>query len=192
MENLSWLTSTLASDAANGIGVLPHWIKPLERGMRLVGWVSTATVSPDDNLSVREALAHGPSDGTVLIVGGGELAESAILGSLVAMALRARGFTGVVTDGLVRDVAELAQVGLPIWSRGSVPRAGRKNGPAIHGVSTVCGGISVTPGDFVVADDDGAVVWPRAEIEALLVRARARLERDEERAQRVRARGELD
>jgi len=191
-NSVEWLTSTLASDAADGRGVLPSWVRPVRDGLRIVGYASTATIAPDDNLAVRQALTAGPHTGPVLVVGGGDASQAACMGDLVARALTTRGFTAVVTDGLVRDVSALRGLSLAVWARGVTPRAPHKNGPTTSGEKTTCGGVDVEPGDLVIADDDGVVVWPRAEIADLLQKARGKLEEDDARAHRLAMGGALD
>ncbi len=191
-NSVEWLTSTLASDATGGRGVLPSWVRPVRDGLRTVGYASTATIVEDDNLAVRQALTAGPHAGAVLVIGGGDSSRAACMGDLVARALMARGFTTVVTDGLVRDVATLRGLSLAVWARGVTPRAPGKNGPAATGEKTTCGGVAVEPGDLVIADDDGVVVWPHGEIEALLQKARAKLDEDDARAHRLAMGGSLD
>jgi regulator of RNase E activity RraA len=190
--DLDWLTSSLASDACGGRGVFAAAIRPLVAGQRIAGRVSTATVSEDDNLFIRRATKLGPTDGTILVAGGAALSHSSCMGGLVAAALVKAGFVAVVTDGLVRDMVELAEMPLQVWCRGTTPRAGAKNGPGSNGLPTGCAGVLVSPGDFVVADDDGVVVWPANDVTDLLAAAREKARRDEEAERRIESGGGLD
>jgi 4-hydroxy-4-methyl-2-oxoglutarate aldolase len=101
-----------------------------------------------------------------------------------------RGCAGVVVDGGVRDVSDLRRLGLPVWTRvvyaaGTVKdTAGKVNAPV------VCGGVTVAPGDVVVADDDGVVVVARERAPEVLDAVRARLAREDETRARL-ASGEL-
>ena len=70
----------------------------------------------------------------------------------------------VVTDGLIRDSRAVAELGLPVWARGVTPVASRKDGIGGVGGSVVIGGVPVSDGDMVVADADGVVIWPAAEV----------------------------
>ncbi len=190
--DLEWLASTLASDATGGRGVLAEWVRPIREGSRAVGYAATATVAEDDNLAVRQAVAQGTATGTVLVVGGAATSRTACMGDLVAQALVVGGFRAVVTDGLVRDVAGLRAMPLAVWCRGVTPRASRKDGPSQTGLPVACAGVVVAPGDLVVADDDGVVIWPRAQVEALLGRAREKQALDESRTRAIAAGGPLD
>ena len=188
LGDLSWLASTLASDAADGDGVLPPSIKPLQSGSRAVGFATTVGLDRDDNRDMPAAIERGPFTGRILVAGGGGDSVRAVLGGITGYQMVRSGFAALVTDGLVRDRAELEQLTLGVWSRGTTPSASRKEGPGGRPGSVSCGGVLVHDGDLVTADDDGVVVWPREAIEALLVRARERLEADEHRIAELRSR----
>lgn len=182
-----WLASTLASDAAEGAGALPLTIRPLERAYRVVGRVSVVTITRDDNLDLREAMARGPQPGTILMVAGGAESTRACMGGLMARELRLRGFTAVITDAPVRDAAEIRASGLLVWSRGQTPIAPFKRGGGQVGGEACFGEVTARAGDVVVADEDGVVVWPWERYDDLLARARARMESDEQRARALDA-----
>ena len=187
----NWLSSCLASDAAEGAGVVPPTVRPLRHGARVVGHASTCSVAPGDNLFVRKALEAGPVTGDVLVIGGAIASEAAVLGGLVAEALAASGFRALVTDGLVRDSGEVIEH-LKAWARGTTPRSPAKNGPGSLGEPVTVAGVTVNPGDLVIADDDGVVVWPAAELVTLRMRARDRDARDQARLSMLRRTGRLD
>ena len=176
-----WLATTLASDATDGEGVLPTFIRPLSPAMRVVAQASTVTVTRDDALSFREATDRGPASGTVLVVGGASGSRRACMGGLVAREILVKGFDAVVTDGLVRDAAEIRRTGLGVWCRGVCPIASQKRGGGQVGGGVLIGDVLVHDGDWIVADEDGIVVWPRERYEELLGRAETRLASDRER-----------
>ncbi len=190
--DLSWLTATLASDASDGRGVLPEWVRLIQPGRHIVGYAAAVMSPEDDNLAVRQMAGNGSLADRILVIGGLATARAACMGDLIAQALARRGCVGMVTDGLVRDVAALRELPLSVWCRGVTPRAPRKEGPAWSGGFAVCAGVPIADGDLVVADDDGVVVWPQARIDILRERARERLERDRVRSERIAAGGPLD
>ncbi|WP_235845799.1 RraA family protein [Dictyobacter aurantiacus] len=181
-----WLNATLASDASEGEGVLPLDILPLQPDSLVVGSAYVALMSQDDNLSVREVLAHLPAPGTVLVVAGASTSRTATIGGLMALEMQNGGIAGLVTDGLVRDSREIREMGFAVWCRGVTPTAPRKNGPAIVGGTVSIGGKVIRDGDLVIADDDGVVIWPQERIPELLAKAEARLKQDNERLARLR------
>ena len=156
--------STLC-DADKSLPVLDPAIRPL-RGARLAGPAFTV-VAAGEFLSVLYAISQA-APGDVLVVDGGR-APLAALGELLANEAARRGLGGIVVDGYVRDRSGLPE--LPIWARGTVPMAGRNDVvPRVGGTVTV-GGVRVAPGDLVLADDDGIVIAPPAQLEAALDRA---------------------
>ena len=183
----AWLTSTLAADAAEGAGALPLDIRPLEREWRVVGRVSVVTIARDDNLDLREAMARGPRPGPILMVAGGAQSTRACMGGLMAREMRLLGFTALITDAPVRDAAEIRAAGLLVWSRGQSPVAPFKRGGGQVGGEAHFGAVTVRPGDVVIADEDGVVVWPEERYDDLLARARAKMASDNERARALDA-----
>lgn len=176
-----WLAATLASDAADARGVLAPWVRALRPGQRVVGRALVVAVSRDDNAAMKGVAAAAPAPGTVLVVAGAAESRTAVMGDLVARELLRLGIAGVVTDGLVRDSAEIAALGLPVWCRGTTPAASRKDGPGAVGGTVTLAGVVVRDGDLVVADDDGVVVWPAADVTGLLELADRKRAADEER-----------
>jgi 4-hydroxy-4-methyl-2-oxoglutarate aldolase len=190
IELPDWLTSTLASDAMEGEGAMDGPL-PIRAGQSIAGYASTVAVAADDNLELREAVRRGPDPGRILVVGSAGPSGRAALGDLMATSMLSHGFRAVIVDGRVRDVAALRSLNLQVWCRGVTPVAPRKKGGGQVGGVVCCAGVSVSPGDAVVADDDGVVVWPASRVEELLVRARERLESDRERQTQIAAGGEL-
>lgn len=181
-----WLSATLASDAAEGRGVLPDWIKALETDSRVVGPAFVVLAGRDDNAAVVQAVASTPPPGCVLVVGGQSTSRTATIGGLMALEIRNLGVAGLVTDGLVRDGQEIRRLGLPVWCRGVTPTASLKRDPGVIGGAVAIGGALVRDGDLVIADDDGVVIWPAADCQELLGRAQARLDSDNARLARLR------
>lgn len=183
-----WLAAAIASDAAEGRGVLPGEIRSLAADVHVVGPARVLLLSRDDNLSLRAAM-DAPVAGSVLVAAGGSASRTAMMGGLMALEMRNLGFLGIVTDGLVRDVREIRELGLGVWCRGLSPAAPQKDGPVLVGEPVAIGGVVVHDGDLVIADDDGVVVWPRARIPELLTRAEAKYHADNERLARLQGKG---
>ena len=174
----NWLASTLASDATEGRGVLPPWIGSLKPDVRAAGPAFVVLMSQDDNLSVREAIQTPHSPGSVLVVAGDSTSRTATIGGLMALEMQNAGIVALVTDGLVRDAREMRQMQqFSVWCRGVTPAASYKRGPVVVGGAISIGGILIRDGDLVIADEDGVVVWPKEQIDALLVKADAKRNR---------------
>ncbi len=175
-----WLSSTLASDAAEGIGVMAGWICSLKPGSRVVGPALVVVTSEDDNLVIRWLIneAHH-SPGYVLVVGGQEGSHAAMIGNILTVGIQNLGITGFITDGLVRDSTEIRQQYLQVWCRGVTPRASAKRDKGVIGGSVMIGGVLVRDDDLIIGDDDGLVVWPKEKINELLRKAKEKLDYDQ-------------
>ncbi len=187
-ERLAWVNATLASDATGGRHViLPGQMRPLRPDWRVVGRAFVVQACQDDNLAVNNAVLVPPPHGCVLVVGGHGISRTATIGDLMAHEFRNLGVSAIVTDGLIRDAQELRDLGMPVWCRGTTPTASVKSEPGHVGGSAVVGGIVVCDGDYVFADDDGVVIWPQAELDALVKKAEAKRDVDDARMMRLRA-----
>jgi 4-hydroxy-4-methyl-2-oxoglutarate aldolase len=113
------------------------------------------------------ALAR-PGDVIVCATEGFE--HGAVCGDLLAGIARNRGVAGLVTDGVLRDGAGLRDMGLPVFARGITPNSCVRSGPGAVGLPVVVGGRAVAAGDLVLADEDGVVTVPLAELAAVATR----------------------
>ena len=121
--------------------------------------------------STRSAIEELP-EGCVVVVDALKTTDAGIFGDILCARIKKRGARALVTDGVVRDVAGVLATGLPAWCQGAAAP------PSIAGLTFVnwqepiaCGGVAVFPDDIIVADDDGAVVIPRAMVEDVLATA---------------------
>jgi 4-hydroxy-4-methyl-2-oxoglutarate aldolase len=118
---------------------------------------------PRDNLACWAALeACRPGD--VLVIACNAYEEASVIGDVFVAMAKNNGVVACVTDGMVRDLAGINEVGLPVFARGLTPNSPFKDGPGEIGLSVAIGGVSVASGDIVLGDGDGVVVIPRGEI----------------------------
>jgi regulator of RNase E activity RraA len=117
--------------------------------------------------STRAAIEDMP-EGCIAVVDAMGITGAGIFGDILCARMKKRGVTALVTDGAVRDVAGVLGTGLPVWCQGAAAP------PSVAGLTFVnwqepiaCGGVAVFPGDFVVADADGAVLIPAAVAESV-------------------------
>ncbi len=115
----------------------------------------------EDNALVRRIL-EGDGLGRVLVVDGGGSRRCALLGGRLAILAVANGWAGVVVNGCVRDVTEIASAGLGVKALASSPRPPAKSGAGERGVPLTFAGITFTPGHILWADRDGVVVGDSA------------------------------
>ena len=116
--------------------------------------------------------------GDVLVVTTNSPSTDGLFGELFATALQQRGVRGVVLGGGVRDVADLRDMGFPVWSRAVSAQGTVKATAGAVNVPVVLGGQTIRPGDVVVADDDGVMVVPRTDVPRALTASRARVEKE--------------
>lgn len=122
-------------------------------------------------VSTRAAIEAMPPD-VVAVVDAMGVTEAGIFGDILCARMAGRGVAGLVTDGVVRDLAGVLSTGLPVWCRGQAAP------PSVAGLTFVdwqrpigCGGVAVMPDDVIVADGDGAVLIPAALVDAVLAEA---------------------
>jgi 4-hydroxy-4-methyl-2-oxoglutarate aldolase len=174
---------------AGAAKLLHHEIKPIQQGARIAGSAVTVLCGMGDNLMIHAAV-EVIEPGDVLVVATSSPSLHGMFGELLAVSVSAQGGRGLVMDGGVRDVADLRRMGFPVWAR-AIHAAGTTKevlGTVNHPIT--CGGITVAPGDVVVADDDGVGVVERGRAVAVLAAARARLEKEGITRKRL-AKGEL-
>jgi len=118
--------------------------------------------------STRAAIESMP-EGCIAVVDAMGVTDAGIFGDILCARMKKRGAAGLVTDGVVRDVAGVLATNLPVWCSGIAAP------PSVAGLTFVgwqepigCGGVAVFPDDLVVADDDGAVVVPAKLVEEVL------------------------
>ncbi|MDA0173589.1 hypothetical protein OJ998_31080 [Solirubrobacter taibaiensis] len=167
MDALARLPVSTLCDVDKSLPVVDPAIRPLTAKARISGPAFTVVAS-GEFLSVLWAIAEAaPGDVLVVQAGGGALAA---LGELLANEAARRELGGIVVDGYVRDRSGLPPE-LPLWARGTVPMAGRSDVAPRVGGAIAFGGLRVTPGELVLADDDGIVIAPREQLEACVPRA---------------------
>jgi len=142
-------------------GALDASIKAVFKAPPFVGSALTVKTVPDDNLAAYAALGV-LLPGDVLVIGTGGWIGSAIIGDLITGFFKNAGIVAVVTDGAVRDIVGLEQLGLPIFARAVSPNSPQKFGPGEIGGEVAVGGMTIRSGDIVVGDADGVVVLPQA------------------------------
>jgi 4-hydroxy-4-methyl-2-oxoglutarate aldolase len=176
-------------EALGRTGLVGPYVRPIQDGVRIAGTAVTVLSWPGDNLMIHAAIEQC-HEGDVLVVATTSESTDGMFGELFATALQYRGVRGLVSTAGVRDVAELREMGFPAWSR-AVNAQGtvKATGGAVN-VPIQVGNTIVHPGDVVIADDDGVMVVPRADVAKAITASEAR-EKKEQGTREAFRRGEL-
>jgi RraA family protein len=160
------------SDMLNRMYAMNTGIRNMANTNSICGPACTVKIFPGDNLMVHKVLdVAKPGDIVVIDAGGSK--SNAVVGDLISRKAKHRGIAAFVIDGLIRDLPDVRQVGLPVFARGETPIGPLHRGPGEINYPVSCGGIVVNPGDIIVGDSTGVVVVRQEFAEATLVRLHA-------------------
>ena len=158
-------------EAAGRVGIVDFDLTQVVPGSRVAGPARIARNVPGDNSMVHAAVAHARPGDVLVLTSGEPAAPIALVGELLATQAQARGVAGILIDGAVRDLDELAELGLPIWSRYVRAQGATKGEVGELDVAVVIGGTEIRPAVSVPharADEVLALAEERAERERLL------------------------
>ena len=174
LKKLAMVSSPTATHLLLKLGIRNTFlegIKPLISGAAAVGRARTLRflpmredIAPDpehpSNNAQRLAIESIEPDEILLVDAGGYLGAGT-LGDILCERMKYRGAVAVVVDGAVRDSAQIREVGLPVWCKGVHGAASSRSlWPDEYDIPIRCGGCTVMPGDYIIADEDGVVVVP--------------------------------
>jgi len=160
--------------SCGALGLLPWHNDP---ALVLCGPALTVKVRPGDNLMIHKAIEMAQPGDVLVIDGAGDLTQ-ALVGGLMRTSALTKKIAGFVIDGAIRDVNEWAEGGVALWARGNTLRGPSKEGPGEINVTIQCAGLVVSPGDLIVADADGVISIPVAQLASLLPRVREHEQRE--------------
>jgi regulator of RNase E activity RraA len=181
LERASKLRTAILSDSMDALGLgeqaMSARIHGLDRGFKICGFARTLSCVPTRRVGdweskaflVELALIDSLSPGDVVVA---STVEACLWGELLSTASQLRGAVGAVIDAYSRDVEEIVELNFPVFARGTHPSDSLGRAQAVSSdVAITCGGVQVSAGDLIVADADGVVVVPAAQLDDVLQKA---------------------
>lgn len=164
--------------------VLNDNIKPVVPTKRIVGSALTVLTRGIDNLMMHKALEMSKPGDIIVVDTYGETNASGWGGLMTHTAVKV-GIEGVVIDGSTRDTEDIRNLQFPVYARAVTARGCFKNGPGEINCNISCGGVSISPGDLILADEDGVVCVPFDDIEYVYERTLKLVANEERRVQEI-------
>jgi 4-hydroxy-4-methyl-2-oxoglutarate aldolase len=186
VRELAELGSATVYEASGRAGLIDLDLHQVIAGSRAAGPARIARCGQGDNLMVH-AVMDRAQPGDVLVLTMPEPEPVALIGELLVTQAKQRGVAALLVDAAVRDVAELRDLGVPVWARWIRVRGATKTEVGELDVPVDVGGATINPGDALVLDADGVVAVRAERLDEVLAASRERLEKERVKRARLQA-----
>jgi 4-hydroxy-4-methyl-2-oxoglutarate aldolase len=186
LAELARLGSATVYEAGGRGGYVDADLYQAVPGSRAAGPARTVVCAQDDNLMVHAVMAE-VQPGEVIVLTMPEPRPVALVGDLLATQAQVAGAAAILIDASIRDVEELAEMGLPIWARWVRVKGALKETAGELNVPVTVGGARISPGDVLVLDADGVAVVPQDRVAEVLDASLAREEKERIKREKLQA-----
>jgi len=178
VDKLAGFGVATVHEATGRAGYLGPGLRPNQQGTRIAGTALTVLCWPGDNLMIHAAVELARA-GDIIVIATTSPSSDGAFGELLATSLASRGVRGLVTGAGLRDTQELRDMGFPAWTAHVSAQGTVKETPGSVNVPVTLGGQLISPGDAIVADDDGVCVVPRRAVPGAVSASAARIARED-------------
>ena len=179
VDKLAEYGTATVHEAIGRRGYLGPAIRPVQAGKRVAGTALTVVCWPGDNLMLHVAVEQA-RPGDIVVVTSSSPSTDGYFGELIATSLAAHGVRGIVMGAGLRDTHELREMEFPAWTANVSAQGTVKETAGAVNVPVAIGGVTIRPGDAIVADDDGVCAVPRVDVANAVAASRSRAAKEEE------------
>lgn len=186
IEKYKQFDASSVYEAQGKTGLLNHGLKPIIENNLICGPAVTAICYAGSNLMVHAAI-EVCKPGDILVIKTIGESNAGMIGDLIVRALIKKGVQGVIIDAGIRDVQELKKLKFPVWCKAIHSEGTTKDRAGWVNVPTVCRDVHITPGDLIIADDDGVVSVEKNNLEDTLKLTKERIKKEEKVKEKIQS-----
>ncbi len=190
VDSFSGIPVPNIGDAMNRTASISSELRPINHA-RLQGAAYTVRVPAGDNLLIYYAIDNA-KPGDVIVVDGSGFTERALVGGIMASLAKAKGLSGLVINGAVRDPRDLESMDFPVFYKAICPNGPYKNGPGEINVPVSIGNRVIYPGDILIGDEDGLISIHPEDAKEVCMNAKKVVEKEKYMMEMIETEGKLD